>query len=288
MKSTFLSLFFCVLLFSVPFTQADDLDLGTLKEGYVPDEQTRDGGEPQYTEDQINEMQMEAQRLMLWGCYFFTKNLLFKTLDEVNQILASHPNNEILHQKIISDIMVDCITKATPYDLQDLVKNYGQEEFDLNKWSHMHTYSKEKYEKMGDLQTLTEQESVPFQYYDQIEKSIQEHMEKSGYPEGYNAQNDVQIFGFSLQKISDYMKVIFFTSLFALLGIAIYNKLTTPKPKLERGKLDEKAKLLKKKDVKEAKEGKEGKEEKEIKKEKGENEEKEEKKEKKDAKKKTE
>jgi len=48
-------------------------------------------------------------------------------------------------------------------------------------------------------------------------------MEKSGYPEGYNAQNDVQIFGFSLQKISDYMKVIFFTSLFALLGIAIYN-----------------------------------------------------------------
>jgi len=46
------------------------------------------------------------------------------------------------------------------------VKNYGQEEFDLNNWSHMHTYSKEKYEKMGDLQTLTEQESVPFQYYD--------------------------------------------------------------------------------------------------------------------------
>jgi len=64
---------------------------------------------------------MEAQRLMLWGCYFFTKNLLFKTLEEVNQILASHPNNEILHQKIISDIMVDCITKATPYDLQDVI-----------------------------------------------------------------------------------------------------------------------------------------------------------------------
>jgi len=46
------------------------------------------------------------------------------------------------------------------------VKGYGQEEFDLKKWSHLHYYSRQKYEKMEGLETLTDQERIPYQYYE--------------------------------------------------------------------------------------------------------------------------
>ena len=96
--------------------------MGIPREDHTSDGSIKDGDQPQYSEAEMEQMAaLEAQRLMLWGCYFFTKNLLYKVVDEVNELLASHPHKDNLQQKLVSDIMVDCLTKATPYDLQDVI-----------------------------------------------------------------------------------------------------------------------------------------------------------------------
>lgn len=66
------------------------------------------------------EAAMQAQRLMLFGCYFFTKNMLFSNGEQLQGLIENHPNKDIVDKKIISDFMYDCVAKASPYDLQEV------------------------------------------------------------------------------------------------------------------------------------------------------------------------
>ncbi len=43
--------------------------------------------------------------------------------------------------------------------------SYGEQNFDVEKWSHLHSFSVEKYQNMADLDKLAETDLVPFRYF---------------------------------------------------------------------------------------------------------------------------
>jgi len=45
------------------------------------------------------------------------------------------------------------------------VTSYGEQNFDPEKWSHLHSFSVEKYQNMEDLDKLAETDLVPFRYF---------------------------------------------------------------------------------------------------------------------------
>jgi hypothetical protein len=70
------------------------------------------------------EMMAQIQKIMLWGCYFLTKNVMFNNIEELNQLMQLSPDHAKLYRKIIGDIMMECASTASPYDMQQVRNEY--------------------------------------------------------------------------------------------------------------------------------------------------------------------
>jgi len=233
MKSTLQILLLCVLFIGLPLINADSFDdeptIST--DGYGVPNPNADGDNygPGGDEMGDEEAALQAQRLMLFGCYFFTKNMLFHNVDQFNNIVDNHVNKDVVDKKIISDFMYDCVAKASPHDLQELVTTYGEGKFDPTRWDHLHSFSAEKYQDMKDLDKLTETDLVPFKYFLEIDQTVRQHMEQLQEQYSGAEQPDVKIWGVSLNEVAYYMKFVFAASFIGLLATAIYNKFAAKK-----------------------------------------------------------
>lgn len=99
----------------ISYNPKDQGDVDTPTQG-TPDEAFENGElDPQLME--------QIQKIMLWGCYFLTKNVMYNNIEDLNRLFQSSEemaDKEKLYRKIAGDLMMECATTAGPQDMQEV------------------------------------------------------------------------------------------------------------------------------------------------------------------------
>lgn len=230
MKHTLKVSLLLLALLSFSFAQnldyGDDAPAGTQE---PQDSQEHPDGVPQNGE--YDEAMAQIQRIMQWGCYFLTKNVMYERIEELNNLFSLSPDAEHkdrLYKKIASDLMYECATTANPDDMYELVTSYGKEGFDFSKFNKFHTFSVDKYTNV-DIPPVTEGQDPAYELFNYIDNMISEQaqrmQEQSGDYEDQRGQyrGEPTIAGYPVSDIASLMKVVFVTSSVTLVGLLLLN-----------------------------------------------------------------